>query len=137
MNKKLAVLWALVLLLPGLLLAQVSLDLRLKNVNALTLRPGDLNLTGLGSVPDVFELTLQNTSANPVQLRLRLEVIQQVQNQSRLIVNAITNQFTLPADGMVYRATNQELVRGWHVAGQDVEFTEKEFTREFEDINQQ
>ncbi len=137
MSRKLAALAILAILLPSILPAQVSLDLRLKNINALTLRPGDLNLTGLGSVPDVFELTLQNTSANPVQLRLRLEVMQQVQNQSRLIVNAMTNQFTLPADGMVYRATNQDLVRGWHVAGQDVEFIDKEFTQEFDDINQQ
>ena len=107
-NKYFVVLTLILLSIPLIGYAQdIHVDLRLFNTHARIFYAGDLDPTGMGTSPNYYSLDLRNTGVT-VEMYLHFQLL--VENKP--IVDAETNVFTLPGDGITYSLTNNQLRLG-------------------------
>lgn len=99
----------------ALSLAQQSLylDLEILNQNAQVFKLGDLDFTKTGLTENYFNIRLRNDGTEPIHMRLKLEILY----NGNLIAWALSDDFSLPADGVTYLITNQQLTGGTAVIG--------------------
>lgn len=100
--------------------AQITIfDLEILNANAQYFPLGDLDFTNTGLVTNYFIIRMQNGTAGvPINLRLKMDILY----NGNLIATGISNSFILPADGVTYSLTSQQLAQGnAMVSGQPIQ----------------
>jgi len=110
----------LLILLCSFSYAQIDIfDLEILNANAQYFPLGDLDFTNTGMVNNYFIIRMRNgTGGAPINMRLKMEILY----NGNLIATGISNGFVLPADGVTYSLTSQQLALGTAmVNGQPIE----------------
>lgn len=98
--------------------AQVFLDLEILKTNAQAFPIGDLNLASTTQTTNYFNVQIRNDGAEPVEMRLKLEILY----NGSVIATGISNSFVLPDNGTTYLLTSQQLSLGTAmIDGQQIE----------------
>ncbi|NOX36556.1 MAG: hypothetical protein GXO78_03385 [Calditrichaeota bacterium] len=99
-------------ILPGWIFAAIEIDLTLLNTQARVFYVGDLDFTKTGNAPDIFRLSIRNTTSEPEPIVLEIRILY----NGRVLGKGETNDFTIPGNNNQYYRdiiiTQSDLLKG-------------------------